>query len=175
MELSKTIQSVRPDDPLMSIPQHTLLYRARRGMQVALAVADVLPARPISKACNRAMRRAAAGEDAAHFKELLSASAYIAPSPSPPISVQLIDSEGEPPEDIKEPDFLFDTPQDALKWLISALDKTIAGAPDDADSDRRARTFARVAIDGLMTRKARFTGLAASRMSISASMPTISP
>src|SRR6187551_3503161 len=41
VELSKTIASIRPDDPLMGIGQHTLLFRARRGLQVALAVADV--------------------------------------------------------------------------------------------------------------------------------------
>ena len=37
VELAKTVAAVRPDDQLMSIPQHTLLYRARRGIAVALA------------------------------------------------------------------------------------------------------------------------------------------
>ena len=41
VELTKTVAAVRPDDPLMSIGQHTLLFRARRGLAVALAVADV--------------------------------------------------------------------------------------------------------------------------------------
>ena len=41
IELAKTVQSVRPDDQLLSIPQHTLLYRARRGLAIAMAVADV--------------------------------------------------------------------------------------------------------------------------------------
>lgn len=41
VELTKTVQSIRPDDTLMSIPQHALLYRARRGIAVALAVADI--------------------------------------------------------------------------------------------------------------------------------------
>src|SRR5687768_16958342 len=41
VELAKTIQAVRTGDPLMSPAQHALLYRSRRGLQVALAVADV--------------------------------------------------------------------------------------------------------------------------------------
>src|SRR5690606_17253938 len=41
VELAKTIQAVRPDDPIMGIGQHTLLYRARRAVQVALAVGDI--------------------------------------------------------------------------------------------------------------------------------------
>ena len=41
VELTKTVASVRPDDQLMSIGQHALLFRARRGLAVALAVADV--------------------------------------------------------------------------------------------------------------------------------------
>ena len=41
VELAKTVAAIHPDDPLMSIGQHTLLFRARRGLAVALAVADV--------------------------------------------------------------------------------------------------------------------------------------
>ena len=55
------------------------------------------------------------------------------PSPSPPISLQLIDSDGEAPNDITEPDFLFDTPQDALKSMVAGLDAALVGTKDDAD------------------------------------------
>ena len=41
VELAKTMQAMRPEDPLLSVAQHTLLFRARRGLAVALAVADV--------------------------------------------------------------------------------------------------------------------------------------
>ena len=41
VELGKTVAAIRPDDQLMSIPQHTLLYRTRRGISIALAVAAV--------------------------------------------------------------------------------------------------------------------------------------
>ena len=41
VELAKTIATIRQGDPMLSIPQHTLLFRARRGVAVALAVANV--------------------------------------------------------------------------------------------------------------------------------------
>src|SRR5918996_3142493 len=34
IELSKTVAAIRPDDQLMTIGQHALLYRARRGLAV---------------------------------------------------------------------------------------------------------------------------------------------
>ena len=62
VELTKTVASVRPDDQLMSIPQHTLLYRARRGIAIALAVSDVFaprqrPRKPAGEERPRAARR----------------------------------------------------------------------------------------------------------------------
>ncbi|TJX57977.1 MAG: AAA family ATPase, partial [Mesorhizobium sp.] len=41
VELSKTVAAVHPDDQLLTIPQHTLLFRARRGLAIALAISDV--------------------------------------------------------------------------------------------------------------------------------------
>src|SRR5262249_25659681 len=41
VELAKTVAAIHADDPLMGIPQHTLLYRARRGLQIALAISAV--------------------------------------------------------------------------------------------------------------------------------------
>ena len=40
VELARTIQSVRAADPLLSPQQHAVLFRSRRGLQVALAVTD---------------------------------------------------------------------------------------------------------------------------------------
>ena len=99
------------------------------------------------------------GDDASHFKKLLSASAYVSAFSLASYLLQLIDADGEAPNDIKEPDFLFDTPQDALKSLVAGLDGALAGSKAEADLLTRARTFARVAIDGLLTRKGRFDGL----------------
>ncbi|KQV38250.1 MULTISPECIES: AAA family ATPase [unclassified Rhizobium] len=162
VELVKTIQSVRAGDPLMSLAQHAILYRSRRGLQVALAVADVFARQTDLESLQS--RNAAAplgGEEASRFKALLSASAYVAAFTFAAYLSATLAGEGEPVEDGAEPDFLFDTPQDAMKSMVSALDRTIAGAPDDAALTSRARAFARVAIEGLIGRKARFTGLAA--------------
>ena len=99
------------------------------------------------------------GDEAATFKKLLSASAYVSAFSLASYLFQLIDSDGEPPNDIAEPDFLFDTPQDAVKSIVAGLDKAICGSKDDADLMTRARAFARVAIDGLLARKGRFDGI----------------
>ncbi|MFU0507127.1 AAA family ATPase [Pseudaminobacter sp. NGMCC 1.201702] len=162
VELSKTVAAVRPGDQLMSIPQHTLLYRARRGIAVALAIADIFARSGDLESLQAKNARAPLeGEDAAHFKKLLSAAAYVSAFSLASYLAQLIDGDGEPPNDIKEPDFLFDTPQDALKSLVAGLDAALAGAKDDAELMTRARAFARIAIEGLLTRKGRFDGLGA--------------
>ncbi len=160
VELTKTVASMRPDDQLMTIGQHTLLFRARRGLSVALAVADVF-----ARSCDleslqaKNARAPLEGEEASYFKKLLSASAYVSAFSFASYILQLIDGEGEPPNDIAEPDFLFDTAQDALKSMVAGLDRALAGSKDDADLATRARAFARVAIDGLLMRKGRFDGL----------------
>ena len=162
VELTKTVASVRPDDPLMGIGQHTLLYRARRGIAVALAVADVFArGTDLESLQSKNARAPLEGDEAARFKKLLSASAYVAAFSLASYLLQLIDSDGEPPNDVIEPDFLFDTAQDAVKSLVAGLDAAIAGAKDDADLATRARALARVTIDGLLTRKGRFDGLGA--------------
>jgi hypothetical protein len=160
VELARTVQSVRGADPLLSPMQHAVLYRTRRGIQVALAVADVF-ARQTSLEQLQARNASAplTGEDAGHFKALLSASAYIAAFTLSAYIGATLQGEGEPVDDAQEPDFLFDTPQDALKSMVAGLDRAIAGAPDDLALTARVRAFSRVTIEGLIARKARFTGL----------------
>ncbi len=146
----------------MSIGQHTLLFRARRGIAIALAVADVFARGTDLESLQAKNTRAPLeGEDAAHFKKLLSASAYVSAFAFASYLWQLIDSDGEAPNDIAEPNFLFDTAQDAIKSVVAGLDHALVGAKDDADLATRAKAFARVAIDGLLTRKGRFDGLGA--------------
>ena len=162
VELQKTVASIRPDDQLMSIPQHTLLFRARRGIAVALAVSDVFSRSTDLESLQAKNARAPLeGDEASHFKKLLSASAYVSAFTFASYLLQLIDADGEAPNDIKEPDFLFDTPQDAVKSLLAGLDSALAGSKDDADLLIRTRAFARVAVDGLLSRKGRFDGLGA--------------
>jgi len=160
VELSKTVGAVHPDDQLLTIPQHTLLFRARRGTAIALAISDVFAEGSDLESLQAKNARAPLeGDEASTFKKLLSASAYISAFSLASYLFQLIDSDGEAPNDIPEPDFLFDTPQDAVKSILAGLDKAIAGSKDDADLATRARAFARVAIDGLLARKGRFDGI----------------
>lgn len=160
VELVKTVSAVHPDDPLLSIPQHTLLFRARRGLAVALAVSGIFAEGTDLESLQAKNARAPLeGDEAAHFKKLLSASAYVAAFSFASYLFQLIDSDGEAPNDTPEPDFLFDTPQDAVKSLVAGLDHAITGAKDDGDLMIRARAFARIAIDGLLQRQGRFDGL----------------
>lgn len=160
VELSKTVGAVHPDDQLLTIPQHTLLFRARRGTAIALAVSDVFAeGSDLESLQARNVRAPLEGDDASTFKKLLSASAYISAFSLVSYLFQLIDSDGEAPNDIPEPDFLFDTPQDAVKSILAGLDKAVTGASDDTDLMTRSRAFARVAIDGLLARKSRFDGI----------------
>lgn len=160
VELARTIQAIRPSDPMLSPTQHTVLYRARRGVQIALAVADIF-ARQTALEQLQARNRAAplAGAEAEQFKALLSASSYIAAFTFAAYLVSTLAGDGEPVDDTKEPDFLFDTPQDAMKSMLAGLDAGLAGAADEALLIARARAFARDAIQGLLTRKARFAAL----------------
>lgn len=162
VELAKTIAAVRPGDQLLSIPQHTLLYRARRGLAVALAIGDVFArASELESLQAKNLRAPLEGEEAVRYKKLLSAAAYVAAFAFASYLQQLIESEAEAPNDVTEPDFLFDTAQDALKSMVAGLDAALAGAKDDHDLAARARGFARVAIEGLLSRKGRFDGLGA--------------
>ncbi|RST86075.1 ATP-binding protein [Aquibium carbonis] len=162
VELGKTIAALRPGDQLLSIPQHTLLFRARRGLEVSLAIGDVFAqASDLESLQARNLHAPLQGEDAARYKKLLSASAYVAAFAFASYLLQLVDGESEPVNDTVEPDFLFDTQQDALKSMVSGLDRAIAGAKDEQEMTARARAFAREAIEGLLARKGRFDGLGA--------------
>ncbi len=162
VEFSKTVAAVGKGDPLLSIPQHTLLYRTRRGIQIALAVADNFgKATELESLAAKNKRSPLEGDAAENFRALLSASAYVAAFALAAYLLQLIDGEGEPVNDTGEPDFLFDTPQDAVKSMVAALDAAVSTAKDEADMSARARAAARAAIDGLLQRKGRFTGLGA--------------
>ncbi len=160
IELVRIIQSVRPDDQMLSIAQHTLLFRARRGIAIALAVADVFGRQ--SDLESLMARNASAplqGEDASHFKRLLSAASYVAAFSLSAYLAQLIEADGEPANDIAEPDFNFDTSQDALKSVIAGLDRAIAGTNDEQTMLARTKAFAALSIEGLLQRKGRFEGL----------------
>ncbi|WP_137155703.1 AAA family ATPase [Rhizobium sp. FKL33] len=160
VDLARTIQSARPNDPMLTPRQHMLLYRARRGVMVALAVTDIFARQTQLEALqSRNAVSPLTGADADQFKGLLATSGFVAAFTLAAYLSVTLSAEGEPTEDVTEPDFLFDTPQDAVKSMIAGLERALSGAPDDLALLSRARAFARDAIAGLMARKPRFTGL----------------
>jgi energy-coupling factor transporter ATP-binding protein EcfA2 len=162
VELIKTIQKVRADDSMLSIGQHTLLFRTRRGICVALAVADQFAKQSgLDALTARNASSPLEGADAANFRDLLSAAAYVSAFTLAAYLGSLIEADGEAPNDVAEPDFNFDTAQDAVKSLVAGLDTAIDKSPDEAAMLARAKALARVALDGLLQRKSRFSGLGA--------------
>jgi energy-coupling factor transporter ATP-binding protein EcfA2 len=162
VELTKTVQSIRPDDQLLSIPQHSLLYRARRGLSVAFAVGDVFAkSTALEDLQAKNARSPLEGDDVATYKRLLSAASYVAAFTFASYLLQTVESDAEAPGDVNEPDYAFDTQQDALKALIGGLDAALHGAQDDLDLTARTRAFATVAMEGLLQRKSRFDALGA--------------
>ena len=160
VELAKTIASLPPQDPMLSIPQHAVLYRARRGLAVALAVADGFARQTdLEDLKARNLGSPLQGEEAQRFRDLLGASSYVAAFTFAAYLLQTLDGESEP-ADAGEPKIEFDTPQDALKSLVAGLDAAIAGSPDATVMTARARAFAREAIEALLARTARFGALA---------------
>ncbi|SFJ48268.1 AAA family ATPase [Aerobium aerolatum] len=162
VELTKTVQSVRPDDLLMSIPQHSLLYRARRGLSVALAVGDVFAkSTALEDLQAKNARSPLEGDDVATYKKLLSAAAYVSAFTFASYLLQTVESEAEAPGDVQEPEYVFDTQQDSLKALIGGLEAALRGAQDDLDLLARTRAFATATLEGLLQRKSRFDALGA--------------
>jgi hypothetical protein len=160
---------------MLSPVQHTLLYRTRRGIAVALAVADMFARQTdLESLQSRNAGAPLQGEEAERFKRLLSASAYVAAFTLAAYILQTVDGESEPANDTEEPDFLFDTPQDALKSLSQAWMRPSPGARTRRD-DCACPGLARVAIDGLISRRARFDALSSFAQTISGSKATISP
>ena len=162
VELAKTIANLPPQDTMLSIPQHALLYRTRRGIAVALAVADTFGRQTdLEDLKARNLGAPLQGEEAQRFRDLLAASSYVAAFSFAAYLLQTLDGESEPADDTGEPKIEFDTPQDALKSLVAGLDGAVAGSPDAAAMTARARAFAREAIEALLSRIARFTALSA--------------
>ena len=162
VELAKTVSAVRADDPMLSPAQHTLLYRARRGTAIALAVADIFGRQTDLEDLKK--RNASApleGDDANRFRSLMGASAYVAGFVLGAYLGQMLETDSEPGEDTRDPSFNFDTPQDAVKSVLAALADAIDGAPDDVAMLQRAKAAARVALEGLLQRQGRFDALGA--------------
>ncbi|WP_424992840.1 AAA family ATPase [Oceaniradius stylonematis] len=162
VELARQIGAIRADDQMLSPAQHGLLYRARRGAAIALAVSDMF-ARQTDLESLKARNATAPleGDDANRFRALLGASAYVSAFAFAAYLLAMLETDTEPGEDLSEPDYDFDTPQDAVKSVLAGLAAAIEGAPDDVAMGQRAKAFARVTVEGLLQRKGRFEALGA--------------
>lgn len=160
VEYSKTIAALNPGDQLMSLAQHGLLYKTRRALAVALAVGDMFAEQTgLDALTKKNVSGDLSGDETERFRALVESSSYVVAFAASAYLLQMLPEEGEPASDVGEPDFLFDTPQDALKGLVAALDAAIADSSDDKVMTARAREAARLAMDELLQRRARFTAL----------------
>ncbi len=161
VKIAETVSAVTPDDEMLSIAQHTLIFRLRRAIAVGLAVQDVF-ARQTELEALQAENRSSplAGDRASHFHKLLGAGAFVAMFTASSYLVQLLDTSDDSTGEIPDPVFEFDTPVDAMKHLVYGLDKTVTGAPDDSQLIARAKAYARAVIAGLLSRQGRFDELA---------------
>lgn len=160
VELSRTIGSKRPNDSMLTPEAHALIYRVRRGIQVGLAVAGLMARQSdLERLQARNAQAPLSGAEAERFRSLLSASAYVTGFAFLAYVLHTLTGEGDGGQDLPEPSYLFDTPQDAVKSLLSGLDRTLAAAADEPAMLPAARAFLRAAMAGLLERRARFDGL----------------
>ena len=158
----KTVAAAGGGDPLLTPRQHAVLYRTRRAIAVGLAIADEFGVATGHDERKKANARAALqGADAEAFHAGQHASAYVAAFAASAYLAQTLDGDPDPsaPE-WAEPNFVFDTPLDALKTLVAGLDGALAGAKDDVQLQQRALAFAKQALDALLQRRGRFAALA---------------
>ncbi len=162
VEFAKTLSTITPQDTMLSPTQHNILYKTRRAISVALAVGDLFARQTGLDALH--LRNASAvldGADADRYRSLMEASAYVAAFAAAAYAKQLIETNGEATSDVGAPSFNFATPGDALKGLVAAFDAAATGAADDVVLGQRIRAAADAALEDLLSRKSRFTGLGA--------------
>ncbi|MCB1385323.1 MAG: AAA family ATPase, partial [Nitratireductor sp.] len=160
VELASTLAAITPDDSMLSVAQHNVLYKSRRAIAVALAVAD-LYARQSGMDALRDKNASATlqGEEADRFRMMMEASAYIAAFTAAAYIKQLVEAQGEPVTDVTPPGFDFSTPQDALKGFVACLEAAADSSIDDSVLPMRIREAAESCLEDLLSRRARFSGL----------------
>lgn len=160
VEFTKTLSAVNADDSMLSPVQHTILFKTRRALSVALAVADEFAQQTgLDSLRTKNASSTLEGDEANRFRQLMEASSYVAAFATAAYLHQFVESPGDPANDVEEPNFNFDTPQDALKSLMGALDQAADGSTDDTVLQSRIRACADIALEELMQRKGRFSGL----------------
>lgn len=160
VELAATLQNIDNSDQLLSVAQHNVLYRARRGVAISLAISDVFgQSTGLDDLMARNSSSPLAGEDASNFKNLLAASSYVSVFAFAAYLLRHLPTGSEAVQDVEAPDFNFDTPHDALKSAIAGLDEAIETAKDDDALVARARSYAEEMINALLKRRNRFVAL----------------
>ncbi len=160
VEFLNTVSALNAGDAMLSLAQHGLVYKTRRAIAVSMAIANLFGEQTgLDALTKKNVGGSLAGEEAERFRNLVESSAYVAAFSAAAYLLQMLPEEGEPASDVDEPDFLFDTPQDALKGLVAALNAAVVDAADDKVMTTRAREAARLAMDELLQRRARFSAL----------------
>ena len=162
VEFAKTLSAVHADDSFLSPIQHNILFKTRRALAVALAVSDEFAKQTgLDNLRKKNASSTLEGEAATQYRSLLEASAYVSAFSAAAFLHQFVEAAGEPANDVAEPSFNFDTPQDALKTFVGALDAAADGAADDTVLQARIRACADLALEELLQRKGRFASLGA--------------
>ncbi len=160
VEFTKSLSSIKADDSMLSPVQHGILFKTRRAIAIALAVSDEFAKQTgLDTLRDKNASSSLSGDEADRYRGLLEASAYVAAFTASAYLHQMVEAAGEPANDIAEPVFNFDTPQDALKTLVGGLDGEAQQSSDDTVLQSRIRAFADDAMEELLARKSRFTGL----------------
>ena len=162
VELEATLRAITAGDNMLSVAQHGVLYKTRRAIAVALAVADIY-AKQTGLDALRGKNASAPlqGEEAERYRAMLEASSYVAAFTAAAYVKQMVEAAGEPASDVEPPSFDFSTPQDALKGMVACLEAAALSSADDSVLLTRIREASEQCLTDLLSRKSRFTGLAA--------------
>lgn len=162
VRLLDAISAITPDDTMMSLAQHSLAYRLRRGLAVGLAVGDVFAKHTeLENLASENRSSPLSGDKATLFHKLMAASAFVCLFTAASYLSQTLEPGSDSATKPEEPDVDLDTPHDAFKMFIYGLEQSISGAPEDGEMLARAREFARLTLEALLTRQRRFPELAA--------------
>ncbi len=162
IEFAATLAAVTVGDQMLSPAQHNILFKSRRALAIALAVGELF-ARQTGLDALHARNASAVleGAEADRYRALMEASAYVAAFTAAAYVRQFVEADSEPVADMAEPAFDFSTPRDALKTLVATLDAAADDAADDVVLARRVHAAADQALEDLLSRKSRFSGLGA--------------
>ncbi len=158
----QTVSAVTPDDQMLSVAQHNLVFRTRRALAVGFAVRDVFARQTELEALSAQNRSAPlTGDIAARFHKLQGTAAFVTLFTAASYLLQNLEADGDPVGETPEPIFDFDTEQDACKMFLHGLCEAAEDVPDDTQLVARAKAFVRAVLEGLLARRARFDQLAA--------------